>query len=85
MKNYMLDLVQEIPIDLFNHFINSSNNNISAYYLKKLYIFFTVVYCILIQYSIMNTNIIKIPVNYTRREYYMCLEFVLDLINSLPE
>ena len=33
----------------------------------------------------MNTNIIKIPVNYTRREYYMCLEFVLDLINSLPE
>jgi len=85
MKNYMLDLVQEIPIELFNTFMNSSNNNISAYYLKKLYIFFTVVYCILVEYNIMNPNILKIPITYTRREYYMCLEYVLDLINSLPE
>ena len=85
MKNYMLDLVQEVPIETFNHFINSSNTNISAYYLKKLYIFFTVVYSILMEYSIMDTNILKIPITYTRREYYMCLEFMLDLINSLPE
>ena len=36
MKDYMLDLIQETPIEIFNSFMNSPNNNISAYYIKKL-------------------------------------------------
>ena len=85
MKDYMLDLIQETPIEIFNSFMNSPNNNISAYYVKKLYIFFTIVYCILFEYDYLGSKIIKIPINYTRKEYYMCLEYILDIINSIPE
>ena len=85
MKNYMIDLIQETPIELFNSLMNSSNNNISAYYLKKLYIFFTIIYCVLVEYNILGTKIIKIPITFTRRDYYMCLEYIVDIINSLPE
>jgi hypothetical protein len=65
MKDYMLDLIQETPIEIFNSFMNSPNNNISAYYVKKLYIFFTIVYCILFEYDYLGSKIIKIPINYT--------------------
>ena len=85
MKDYMLDLIQETPIELFNSFMNSPNNNTSAYYLKKLYVFFTIIYCILYEYKLMDIKIIQIPVNFTRKGYYNCLEFILDIINSLVE
>ena len=85
MKDYMLDLVQETPNELFNSLMNSPNNNISAYYIKKLYVFFTIIYCILYEFNLLDIQIIKIPINYTRKGYYNCLEFILDIINSLPE
>ena len=85
MKDYMIDLIQDTPIELFNSLMNAPNNNISAYYIKKLYVFFTIIYCILIEYNFLNSKIIKIPVTYTRKEYYNCLEYMLDMINSLPE
>ena len=85
MKDYMLDLIQETPIELFNSMMNSPNNNISAYYLKKLYVFFTIIYCILYEYNLLEIKIIKIPINLTRKGYYNCLEFISDIVNSLPE
>ena len=85
MKDFIIDLIEETPIDLFNQLMNSQNTNISAYYLKKLYIFFTVIYTILIQYSVLKSNIIKIPVNFSRREYLICLVYIVDLLSSLTE
>ena len=85
MKDFLLDLIVETPIELFNKLMNSENTNISAYYLKKLYIFFTIIYVILIQYYYMKSNIMKIPLNYSRKEYFMCLKFIVDLLSSLIE
>ena len=85
MKDFIIDLIEETPIELFNQLMNSQNNNISAYYLKKLYIFFTIIYVILIQYSVFKSKIMKIPVNFSRKEYFSCLEYIVDIISSLIE
>ena len=85
MKDFILDLIEETPIELFNQLMNSQNNNISAYYLKKLYIFFTLIYTVLIQYSILNSKIMKIPVNFSRKEYFACLEYIIEVMSSLIE
>ena len=85
MKDFIIDLIEETPLELFNQLMNSQNNNISAYFSKKLYIFFTIIYAILIQYSILNSKIIKIPVNFSRKEYFSCLEYIIDVMSSLIE
>ena len=85
MKVFLLDLIQETPINLFNQLMNSQNTNISAYYLKKLYVFFTIIYTILIQYSILQSHIMKIPVNFSRKEYFICLEYIEEVLSSLIE
>ena len=85
MKDFILDLIEEAPIELFNLFMNSQNSNTSAYYLKKLYVFFTIIYAILVQYSIINSKIIKIPVNFSRKEYFACLEYIIDVLGSINE
>ena len=85
MKDFIIDLIEETPVELFNLLMNSQNTNISAYYLKKLYVFFTIVFTVLIQYSILESKIIKIPVNFSRREYLVCLEFIVDFVASLSE
>ena len=85
MKDFLLDLIQETPIDLFNELMNSQNTNLSAYYLKKLYVFFTIIYTILVQYYNIKSNIMKIPVNYSRYEYFICLKYISELLSSLIE
>ena len=85
MKNFILDLIEETPIELFNQLMNSQNTNLSAYYLKKLYIFFTIIFAILVQYSVFNSKIIKIPVNFSRKEYFICLEYIIDVLGSINE
>ena len=85
MKAFIIDLIEETPIELFNQLMNSQINNKSSYYLKKLYIFFTIIYAILIQYSAFKPNLVKIPINYSRKEYFFCLEYIIDIISSLIE
>ena len=85
MKDFLLDLIKETPIELFNKLMNSENTNISAYYSKKLYIFFTIIYSVLIQYKNLKSNIIKIPINYSRKEYFSCLKYLIDVLASLIE
>ena len=85
MKNFLIDLIQETPLDIFNLMMNSSINNISAYYIKKLYIFFTIIYTVLIQYGTINSKIMKIPLAYARKEYFKCLNYINDVMNSLIE
>ena len=85
MKVFIIDLIEETPIELFNQLMNSQINNICSYYLKKLYIFFTIIYTILIQYSAFKPNLMKIPINYSRKEYFFCLEYIIDIISSLIE
>ena len=85
MKDFILDLIEETPIEIFNNFMNSQNTNISAYYLKKLYVFFTIVYAILTQYSILKSNIMRIPIKFPRKEYFLCLEYIIDIFSSLIE
>ena len=85
MKDFIFDLIEETPIEIFNQLMNPKNNNISAYYLKKLYVFFTIVYVILIQYSVFKSKIMKITVNFSRKEYFSCLEYIVDIISLLIE
>ena len=85
MKDFLLDLIKETPIELFNKLMNSENTNISAYYSKKLYMFFTIIYTVLIQYKILKSNIMKIPINFSRKEYFSCLKYLIDILASLIE
>ena len=65
--------------------MNSESTNISAYYSKKLYIFFTIVYTVLIQYRNLKSKIMKIPITYSRKEYFSCLKYLIDVLSSLIE
>ena len=85
MKDYLIDLIKSTPMDLFNKFMNCEVNNTSAYYMKKLYVYFTVIYVILIQYSCLKSNIYKIPIDYCRKDYFSLLQFLNKFILSCSE
>ena len=65
--------------------MNSEINNSSAYYLKKLYIYFTIVIAILVQYSEIKSRIYKIPIIFQRKDYFSILAYLYKYINSISE
>ena len=85
MKEYLIDLISSTPTNLFNRFMNSEINNSSAYYLKKLYIYFTIVIAILVQYSEIKSRIYKIPIIFQRKDYFSILAYLYKYINSISE
>jgi hypothetical protein len=62
MKEFLIDLISSTPVNLYNKFMNCEFNNSSAYFMKKLYIYFTMVNAILIQYSNIKSKMFKIPI-----------------------
>ena len=85
MKEYLIDLISSTPTNLFNRFMNSEINNSSAYYLKKLYIYFTIVIAILVQYSQIKSRIYKIPISFQRKDYFSILAYLYKYLNSISE
>ena len=85
MKEYLIDLISSTPTNLFNRFMNSEINNSSAYYLKKLYIYFTIVIVTLVQYSQIKSRIFKIPIYFQRKDYFSILAYLYKYMNSISE
>ena len=80
-----MDLISSTPVNLYNRFMNNEANNSSAYYMKKLYIYFTVVIAILVQYSQIKSRIFKIPISFQRKDYYNILAYIYKYMNSISE
>ena len=53
MKEYIIDLIDTTPIDQFNKFMNNPSTNNSAFFIKKLYIYFTIIHAVLIHYCLL--------------------------------
>ena len=85
MKEYLIDLISSTPTNLFNRFMNSEINNNSAYYLKKLYIYFTIVIVILVHYSVLKSKMFKIPINFQRKDYFSILSYLHKYMISISE
>ena len=85
MKEYLIDLINSTPTDLFNRFMNAEFNNSSAFYLKKLYIYFTIITAILVQYSQIKSRIFKIPIFFQRKDYFSILAYLYKYMNSISE
>ena len=85
MKEFIIDLLSSTPVNLYNKFMNNEANNSSSYYMKKLYIYFTVVIAILVQYSQIKSRIFKIPIAFQRKDYYTILAYIYKYMNSISE
>ena len=85
MKEFLIDLISSTPVNLFNRFMNCENNNSSAYFMKKLYIYFTMVNAVLIQYSNINSKMYKIPIGFQRKDYFSSLAYLYKYITTISE
>ena len=85
MKEYIIDLISSTPVNLFNRFMNCEANNSSSYYMKKLYIYFTMVIVILVQYSNIKSKMFKIPIGFQRKDYFSILAYIYKYMNSISE
>ena len=85
IKEYIIDLIELTSYEIYNDLMNSQNNNSSAYYIKKLYIYFTIIHAVLVQYSCLKTQIFRIPIEFKRKDYFNLLKFLINFMNSLPE
>ena len=85
MKEYIIDLIDTTPIDQFNKFMNNTSNNNSAFYIQKLYIYFTLIHTVLIQYCYLKPGLFKIPINYKRKDYYSMLGFISSFMSSFND
>ena len=85
MKEFIIDLISSTPVNLFNRFMNCESNNSSSYYIKKLYIYFTMVIVILVQYSNIKSKMFKIPIGFQRKDYFSILAYIYKYMNSISE
>ena len=85
MKEFIIDLISSTPVNLFNRFMNNEANNNSVYYMKKLYLYFTMVIVILIQYSNVKSEMYKIPIGFQRKDYFSILAYIYKYMNSISE
>ena len=84
IKEYIINLIKETPIDLFNKFINSELNVIS-FHMKKIYIYLLIINAILIQYSYIHSKIYKIPIDFCKKDFIISLKFIEQYISSINE
>jgi hypothetical protein len=53
--------------------------------MKKLYIYFTIIHAVLIQYCLLKAGIFKIPIDFRRKDYYSMLGFINNFISSFND
>ena len=85
MKEYIIDLISSTPVSLFNRFMNNEANNSSAYYMKKLYVYFTIVIVVLVQYSNLKSRMFKVPIAFQRKDYFSILAYLYKYMISISE
>ena len=85
MKEFIIDLISSTPVNLFNRFMNNEANNNSAYFMKKLYVYFTVVIVVLVQYSNIKSKMFKIPIAFQRKDYFSILAYLYKYMISISE
>ena len=85
MKEFLIDLISSTPVNLYNKFMNCEFNNSSAYFMKKLYIYFTMVNAVLIQYSNIKSKMFKIPIGFQRKDYFSSLAYLYKYITTISE
>jgi hypothetical protein len=85
MKEFLIDLISSTPVNLFNRFMNCEFNNSSAYFMKKLYIYFTMVNAVLIQYSNIKSKMYKIPIGFQRKDYFSSLAYLYKYMTTISE
>ena len=85
MKEFLIDLISSTPVNLFNKFMNCEFNNSSAFYMKKLYIYFTMINAVLIQYSNIKSKMYKIPIGFQRKDYFSSLAYLYKYITTISE
>jgi hypothetical protein len=85
MKEFLIDLISSTPVNLFNKFMNCEFNNSSAFYMKKLYIYFTMINAVLIQYSNIKSKMYKIPIGFQRKDYFSSLAYLYKYMTTISE
>ena len=85
MKEFLIDLISSTPVSLFNKFMNCEYNNSSAYFMKKLYIYFTMINVVLIQYSYIKSKMFKIPIGFQRKDYFSSLAYLYKYMSTISE
>lgn len=87
MKDYIIDIVRNIPEEIFNKFMNrktNTANNISLY-MKKAFFYTILTHCVLVRLNTLPTSITKIPLAYRKKDLICALTFIDSFITALPE
>ena len=85
IKEYILDLINTTNSDTFNIFMNNPSLNSSSYYMKKLYVYITIIHAVLVQYCTVKNGVFKIPIEFRRKDYFSTLQFVMSFMGSQSE
>ena len=85
MKEYIMNLINETPNDLFQKFMNSEMFISTRFHMKKIYIYLLIINAVLFQYSYIKSKIFKIPIDFTKKDLIITLKFVLHYMSSINE
>ena len=85
IKEYLINLIKETPIDLYNKFMNYEAHNTIKFHMKKVYIYFLIINAVLVQYSLLHSKIYKIPVDFCKNDFISGLKFIYQYISSIHE
>ena len=85
MKEYIINLIEETPIDLYNKFFNCEIHYLLSFHMKKIYIYLLIVNATLVQYSFIHSKIYKIPIAFCKKDFISSLEFIEHYILSINE
>ena len=85
IKEYIINLIKEKTIDLFNKFINCELHNLITFHMKKIYIYLLIINAILVQYSYIHSKIYKIPIDFCKKDFIISLKFIEQHISSINE
>jgi hypothetical protein len=85
MKEYIINLIKETPIDYYNKFMNYDLHTNIMFHLKKIFIYFIIINAVLVQYSILNSKMYKIPIDFCKKDFIISLKFIDQYISSINE
>ena len=85
IKEYIINLIKETPIDLYNKFMNCDLHNMIMFHMKKIYIYFLIINALLIQYIYIHSKIYKIPIDFCKMDFILILKFIEHYLSSINE
>jgi hypothetical protein len=85
MKEYIINLINETPIDYYNKFMNYEQHISTIFHMKKVYIYFLIINSVLLQYSFIHSKIYKIPIDFCKKDFIISLKFLDQYMSSINE